>query len=120
MLSKLYKNLKPLFHLLWNHSSFGKGCANYHEKLIMHSFFSSHLRCNMWQWKRLLVLEKFENELCTASLWQNGIQECSGFIYSETTQTYCEEMKKTLGLAGCLCMWSKPRSGFFLLSSQGT
>ena len=27
----------------------------------MHSILSSHLRWDMWQWKRLSVLEKFEN-----------------------------------------------------------
>ena len=30
-------------------------------KLIMHSFFSSRSRWDMWQWKRLPVFEKFEN-----------------------------------------------------------
>ena len=33
---------------------------------------------------------------------------------------YCEEIKKTLSLPGCSCMWSESLSGFFLLSSQGT
>ena len=30
------------------------------------------------------------------------------------------EIKKTLSLPGCSCMWSESLSGFFLLSSQGT
>ena len=33
------------------------------KKLIMHSSFASRLWCNVWHWKRLLGLKKFENEL---------------------------------------------------------
>ena len=82
-------------------------CVKIIIKLIMHSFLSSHLRWDMWQWKLLSVLKKFENgrlpKYCAAFLRQNGIQEDNRFTDSEATKNCCEEMKESLNLPGCSC-----------------
>ena len=38
-------------------------------KLIMHSFLSSRLWWDMWQWKRLAGLKKFENGRLSKVVW---------------------------------------------------
>ena len=65
------------------------------------------------------MFEKYENErlpkILPAAFGKMGSQSDL-----EATESYSGEMKKTSNLPRCSCTWSEPRSGFFLLSSQGT
>ena len=72
----------------------------------MHSFLSSRLRCDMWLWKHLPVLEKFENgrlpKIVRLPLDKIGSKP-NRFSDSDATKNYCKEMKETLSLPGCSC-----------------
>ena len=61
----------------------------------------------MLQWKRLLLLEEFENErlpkIGPAAVGKMRLQEYNKFTYLEAIKSYCEEMKKTFNLHGCSC-----------------
>ena len=56
-------------------------------------------------WKRLLVLDKFENErkleFVPLSFGKMGSRSTVDLQNFETTKTYCEEMKKTWNLPRC-------------------
>ena len=77
---------------------------------------------------RLLVLEAFENErlpkIVPAAFGKMGFKGTLDLptmkSMIEATKSYGHEMKKTFNLPRRSCTWREPRSGFFLLSSQGT
>ena len=63
----LYQNLQSHF-LSSLETVHLEECMQIIIKLIMHSFLSSRLRWDMWQRKRLSVMEKFENGRLTENV----------------------------------------------------
>ena len=93
MRSKLYQN-QNIFGTI---AHLKKRALIIIKKLIMHSFFSSRLRYDMWQWSVCCYYRNSKIDIYRKwcpSFRQNGIQEYATRTYLEAAKTYFQEMKK--------------------------
>ena len=119
----LYQNVKSYFFNFFENSAFGRVCQQIIIKLIMHSFLSSRLRWDMWRLKRLPVFEKFGNGRLPNSVRLPFDKMGSKSITDLPTRKPPRTTVRNEGnfeFARMLVCVIEPRSGSFLLSSQGT
>ena len=116
--------IKTLNHIFYWFTVHLEECLQIIIKLIMHSFLSSRLRSDMWLWKGLPVFEKFENGRSPKIVWLSfdKMGSKSTIDYWLGRLSHTELLRRNEGNFGFVKMLVcviEPRSGSFLLSSQG-